>query len=545
MKLTFETSPGALARLLEQFGDDVDADHLAHVRRQREGERARAGAGVERPLVAGGLRRSDHLLARARRARSSCSSRDPLSRLAEPLLRCVVHSRAPPPWSRSYPPPAPRRSPRAAGRSPGPAAGRARRRAAAARPDPLRAPARSRGASSSAPTKASASSAHGSVAAAEAVDRARVEPAAARPAAARPRSGAARSRPGSGAARRRRRRPAGSRASRQRSSRSSIAAAERREQAEPVEPPEAAGREPPQLGQDPLAGRPVDQLRVRADERFGLVVELQARARPPAAPRAAGAAGRRGRRSSPTRAQPPRARGRRGRRTGRPARRPRPAGDRVEREVARRQVVLDRAGQRREVDRPAVLERDAPRAVLLRERERRAAAALREARAPPARGSRTATSRSTTLAPEQLVAHRAADDPGLLAGQQLAERAQASTTVRRARRGSELIPRDELVVDRPGHARVRLGEDAVPEDRHRRADRLLALELDREGVHRDDADDAPQLAADAHLRAGQVATEAVRVADRHDPDPGRPLGDEARGRSRCSRPASSRLTCAR
>ena len=35
------------------------------------------------------------------------------------------------------------------------------------------------------------------------------------------------------------------------------------------------------------------------------------------------------------------------------------------------------------------------------------------------------------------------------------------------------------------------------------------------------------LAVDAHLGAGEVAAEAVRVADRHDPDPRVALGDEA------------------
>src|SRR5947209_20297096 len=55
-------------------------------------------------------------------------------------------------------------------------------------------------------------------------------------------------------------------------------------------------------------------------------------------------------------------------------------------------------------------------------------------------------------------------------------------------------PADELVVDRPRHARVLLGEDAVPKDRHGGTDRLFALELDREGVHRDSSDHAAQLA---------------------------------------------------
>jgi hypothetical protein len=54
----------------------------------------------------------------------------------------------------------------------------------------------------------------------------------------------------------------------------------------------------------------------------------------------------------------------------------------------------------------------------------------------------------------------------------------------------------------------------------------LVLELDRERVHRDRPDDAARLAAHTHLGAGEVATEAVRVADGDEPDPGRALRDE-------------------
>ena len=57
--------------------------------------------------------------------------------------------------------------------------------------------------------------------------------------------------------------------------------------------------------------------------------------------------------------------------------------------------------------------------------------------------------------------------------------------------------------------------------------RQLAVELDGEGVHRDRPDDAAALALDEHLGAGQVAAEAVRVADRDDADPRVALGDEA------------------
>ncbi len=67
----------------------------------------------------------------------------------------------------------------------------------------------------------------------------------------------------------------------------------------------------------------------------------------------------------------------------------------------------------------------------------------------------------------------------------------------------------------------------MAEERHRRPDRQLALDLDCEGVHRDRAHDWARLSADAHLGAREVAAEAVRVADRHEADPRRPLHDEA------------------
>ena len=100
-----------------------------------------------------------------------------------------------------------------------------------------------------------------------------------------------------------------------------------------------------------------------------------------------------------------------------------PAGkwlrDRVDREVACGEVVLDRRGERCEVDRPAVGERDAPRAVTHRDREGRASRALRVA---ARRVLRLAAGdvHVHDLPPEQPVADGAADDPGLLARQHLA-----------------------------------------------------------------------------------------------------------------------------
>src|SRR5205823_13710807 len=58
----------ALSTLGEQLGDDVDADDLAHERRQRNRERAGPGADVERPLVARQRQQLGDPLARLLRA---------------------------------------------------------------------------------------------------------------------------------------------------------------------------------------------------------------------------------------------------------------------------------------------------------------------------------------------------------------------------------------------------------------------------------------------------------------------------------------------
>src|SRR5207249_1804865 len=87
-------------------------------------------------------------------------------------------------------------------------------------------------------------------------------------------------------------------------------------------------------------------------------------------------------------------------------------------------------------------------------------------------------------------------------------------------------PADDLVVDRAGDAGVLLDEKAVPDDRHGRAEGQLTVELDGERVHGDGADGPPALAVDEHGRSGQVAAEAVRVAEGDEPDPGRLPRDE-------------------
>ena len=57
-----------LATLGEELGNEVDADDLAHERRQRDRQRARAGADVEGPLVPGRRQQVGDSFARLRRA---------------------------------------------------------------------------------------------------------------------------------------------------------------------------------------------------------------------------------------------------------------------------------------------------------------------------------------------------------------------------------------------------------------------------------------------------------------------------------------------
>src|SRR4051794_29863996 len=93
--------------------------------------------------------------------------------------------------------------------------------------------------------------------------------------------------------------------------------------------------------------------------------------------------------------------------------------------------------------------------------------------------------------------------------------------------GIAVDPTNELVVDRAGHPGMIFRHHSVPEQRHRRPGRQLAIELDGKSVHRDRADDPPRLALDPDFGSGQVTAKAVRVTDRNDPDPGWPLGHEA------------------
>ena len=193
---------------------------------------------------------------------------------------------------------------------------------------------------------------------------------------------------------------------------------ERPEEADLVEPPEAVAREPLELADDPLARRLADAAGVRPEELFGGRVELE----PELVLEAHGAQ------------EPQRVVGedrlRDGAKRARSEVLPAPErvdwlaaleghGDRVDGEVAAREIFFERAAERREVDCAPAVEGDAPRAVPLAQRERRAAGGTGEAPG----GLLGLGDRHVEVderPPEQLVAHGAADYPRVLAGQHLA-----------------------------------------------------------------------------------------------------------------------------
>jgi hypothetical protein len=94
--------------------------------------------------------------------------------------------------------------------------------------------------------------------------------------------------------------------------------------------------------------------------------------------------------------------------------------DRVDREVARREIVLDRAGQWREVDRATVAERDAPGTVPSREGKRGAVRPARE-RSCGALGLGEYDVDVDDRPSQRVISNRAADDPGFLAAEQLSD----------------------------------------------------------------------------------------------------------------------------
>ena len=173
---------------------------------------------------------------------------------------------------------------------------------------------------------------------------------------------------------------------------------------------------------------------------------------------------------------------------------------------------------------------DAPGAERAGELERRAAGVARD---PPRRLARVAFERHVDVvdpAAEQPVAHRAADQPRLAAGQRLARRLERVHRCSLGTRADD--PARDLVVDRAHPPRQLLGEDAVAaagadEDRLAAARRRVVPEVDGDVVHRHGADDRHAAAGDEHVGVvGQRAAVAVAVADRDRPEPGGALGDE-------------------
>ena len=183
---------------------------------------------------------------------------------------------------------------------------------------------------------------------------------------------------------------------------SSRRAAERLEQSELGEPPPPVRRRAARSSSRIRSpGGPRDQRRLLPDEPLGRAARSGSRARPRAGPRAAGAAGRRSKTLGRDRAHDAAPRGRSRPSNGSTvlAAGERP-GDRVDREVAAREVVLDRAARSgvKSTVRPSLERRPASRRAS-REREtarrRRASRSARAARS----GSRQAMSRSTTRRP--------------------------------------------------------------------------------------------------------------------------------------------------
>ena len=77
-----------LAALREQLRDDVDADHLAHERRERDRERTRARADVERALLTGQRQQTAQVFLR-RSSPTILLARDQPGSLAESLPNSV------------------------------------------------------------------------------------------------------------------------------------------------------------------------------------------------------------------------------------------------------------------------------------------------------------------------------------------------------------------------------------------------------------------------------------------------------------------------
>ena len=397
----------ALACLLEKLRDEVDPDDLADVRRERERQCARTGARVERALVPGRRDEADHVPLERGRARV-LKLRDPLSRPREPLARCIFERLLP---------------------------GRDRTRRLLFRD--LLEQASDLGAGWKAEL-VSPEQRLGGLVAAGPLDRARklrradVGERVERPGLGQPPEAMDRARIRLGPDRAQQSLRVAPELVRDREPAQPFAegshepvvgridpfepvgqlAAEWIEQPELVQPPVAACREPAELGQDPLTCRSRYQGRVRADERLRRLVEADVQLvlepdRPQQPQRIVLEDGPAHRAQSPRSEIVTPAEWVDRLPTGERSR------DRVDGEVTSRQIVLDGARKRREVDGATAVQRHPPGAVSLRERERRTARALRVR----ARGSLRLAHGDVEvdeLAPEQLVAHGAADDPRFL-----------------------------------------------------------------------------------------------------------------------------------
>ena len=86
------------ATALDHLGDKLDRDHLADERRQREGQGARAGAGIECPLLSD--RQNEVVHTGSELIGTPFLQRgEPVSGRCEPSAYCVVRTQVPPPWS--------------------------------------------------------------------------------------------------------------------------------------------------------------------------------------------------------------------------------------------------------------------------------------------------------------------------------------------------------------------------------------------------------------------------------------------------------------
>ena len=81
---------GALAGVSQQLGHAIDADHLAHDRRQRQRERPGSGADVERALVPVREHEALHAVGKLRRP-FVLTGREQVGRLGEPVRRRRRH----------------------------------------------------------------------------------------------------------------------------------------------------------------------------------------------------------------------------------------------------------------------------------------------------------------------------------------------------------------------------------------------------------------------------------------------------------------------